>query len=860
MSGIGLAQSTRGVVQESDENINIQKGNTYALVIGISDYMGVQPLQFADQDALLFYQFLQSNAGGNVPPQNIKLLINEEATAGSIMTRGISWLQNTVQPKPGDRVYFYFAGHGDAVDASEAYLLAYDAQPAGDKNNYSVSGTINILVLKNRIRKLTQSGVEVIFIVDACRTADIPGGTEGLRGNYQSIMENPSGDIMLLSASPNEVSFEDNTFGNGHGLFTWELINGLAGAADQDQDQNISLFEIETYVKSKVRNASKKLGGLQNPVICCSHQTEIIISKEDKKWLQEIQQELPQGADVFAAQLAQARGGNDLFSFINDEVKKAYFDIKKYCNMQSEIGFEVADSIYNYLASKYKKEDIEFISQYYCGELINQCQKALNREISFERIIGEFDGCKYFHIHYDYLRRCTSIIGEENLTNSFKLMRTLISGLRLSDYDSHVNVILKDGKKTVIYKWDDLWVESSTDTVFNFICKKTLTALPNNKPSAMAYVIASKILRSRRQATGDLSLNDTIIHNLKNSLLLAPQWYFPCRTLKYDLLSSGDTIEALKYSEIEFHQSSNSNKYIETSNFLFSIGSDYYHQGIKYLKIGLSLAKTKGAEAKHNNALYRAYIQLNNCDSAYYYALKNSEITHSVLEEIKYTQILNCCLQEKNMNFASILERYKSEHKTLNNPSLIKYLIFQSETSKIEKNKINESDIMSNLNDSIKAVCHQNIASLYRKIDDLKNSEKHLLKAVNLDPKNKFIAYDIYKINLDSYDTTQAIILLKKLINLDSTNARHLIELASLEIQKNQISESLNTIQKAESMTNNPNHLIAISRIYTKLNMPEKARKNIEKANQLGYNINLDDYGWNIFNDIIINQYGICEF
>lgn len=83
-----FSQSTRGVVEEASVTPS-PKGNTYAVVIGISDYPDLQPLQFADKDALLFYDFLRSPAGGELPPQNIKLLLNEEATAGGIMTRGI---------------------------------------------------------------------------------------------------------------------------------------------------------------------------------------------------------------------------------------------------------------------------------------------------------------------------------------------------------------------------------------------------------------------------------------------------------------------------------------------------------------------------------------------------------------------------------------------------------------------------------------------------------------------------------------------------------------------------------------------------------------------------------------------------
>ena len=51
--------------------------NTYALIIGISDYEYIKPLKYADQDANLFMRFLLSPSGGSVPRSNILFVTND---------------------------------------------------------------------------------------------------------------------------------------------------------------------------------------------------------------------------------------------------------------------------------------------------------------------------------------------------------------------------------------------------------------------------------------------------------------------------------------------------------------------------------------------------------------------------------------------------------------------------------------------------------------------------------------------------------------------------------------------------------------------------------------------------------------
>src|ERR1700754_2031002 len=68
-------------------------GNTYAIVIGISDYQDpdIPKLSFSNKDAIVFADFLMSAPGGSVPRQNIKLLTDSSATIGEV-DKAIRWL------------------------------------------------------------------------------------------------------------------------------------------------------------------------------------------------------------------------------------------------------------------------------------------------------------------------------------------------------------------------------------------------------------------------------------------------------------------------------------------------------------------------------------------------------------------------------------------------------------------------------------------------------------------------------------------------------------------------------------------------------------------------------------------------
>ncbi len=271
---------------------SIAGAQTFAIIMGVSKYKYVRPLAYADKDAELFRDYLRSPGGGGIKDQNIFLLINENASNANFWGKGFQWLR-AKQLRKGDKLFIYLAGHGDAIDEDQFFFLGYDCNPAGDKNNYLVAGTIQLYNLKKKIAAETNKGVEVLFIMDACRSSELPGGTEGQNFLNTAISEKKAGEIIMLATGAGQESLEDASIGNGHGLFTYYLVDGLSGVADNAArpDNKISFAEIKTYVDKNVPSvAQQRFRRKQDPYFCCNENSDKVISNVDtaylSKWLQ----------------------------------------------------------------------------------------------------------------------------------------------------------------------------------------------------------------------------------------------------------------------------------------------------------------------------------------------------------------------------------------------------------------------------------------------------------------------------------------------------------------------------------------------------------------------------------------------
>jgi tetratricopeptide (TPR) repeat protein len=297
----------------------IKGPQTFAMVLGISKYKFVRPLAYADKDAELFRDYLKSPGGGSVKDENIFLLTNDKAINSNFWGKGFQWLKAKNLQK-GDRLFIYLAGHGDAIDEDQFFFLGYDCNPQGDKNNYLVAGTIQLYNLKKKIANETTRGVDVFFIMDACRSNELPGGKEGQNFLNTAISEKQVGEVIMLATGAGQESLEDVSIGTGHGLFTYYLVDGLNGVADTigGADQKVTFHEIQAYVDKNVPFvAEQRFKRKQDPFFCCTESSDKVISNVDtaylQKWLKTKKQQ-------------NRGGGNSFFGFLENNIPHTVAD------------------------------------------------------------------------------------------------------------------------------------------------------------------------------------------------------------------------------------------------------------------------------------------------------------------------------------------------------------------------------------------------------------------------------------------------------------------------------------------------------------------------------------------------------
>lgn len=287
----GLCSQAFAQAPPKPRDSTITGPQTFAMIMGISTYKYVRPLTYADKDAEMFRDFLKSPAGGKLADDNIYCLLNDQATLANFYTKGFAWLKAKKLQKD-DRLFIYLAGHGDAIDEDQFFYLTYDCNPAGDKNNYLVGGAVQLFNLKKKIADQTAKGVEVFFIMDACRSNELPGGTEGQQFLNSAISEKRAGEIIMLATGAGQESLEDASIGAGHGLFTYYLVDGLIGAADSTKslDNQITVEEIQKYVDKNVPAiAEQRFKRRQDPFFCCNENSNKVVSIVDtaylRKWI-----------------------------------------------------------------------------------------------------------------------------------------------------------------------------------------------------------------------------------------------------------------------------------------------------------------------------------------------------------------------------------------------------------------------------------------------------------------------------------------------------------------------------------------------------------------------------------------------
>ena len=228
---------------------------SYALVVGIAHYANLPAsaqLRYPDRDAESIYTTLISRQGGEFPANHVHMLTNEQATQANILQELENWLPSV--SAPDDRILIYFAGHG-FISGGKGYLAPYDT------DLHRLSATAIPMDSLGELIGSRIKGKWKVLITDACHSGAITPETDPTQLNHL-LLDLRQSLFSLTASRDREQSFESPDWGGGHGIFTYYVVNGMAGAADANGDGIVTADELAEYVHENVRQATQ---GRQNP-------------------------------------------------------------------------------------------------------------------------------------------------------------------------------------------------------------------------------------------------------------------------------------------------------------------------------------------------------------------------------------------------------------------------------------------------------------------------------------------------------------------------------------------------------------------------------------------------------------------
>ena len=229
--------------------------NNFAVVIGVEKYGSLPSAQFADRDAEAVRSHLVALG---YPMRNIFFLSDQQATRAKISQSVNTWLPNRVNEK--STIFFYYSGHGAPdTKTNQTYIVGTDGDP---EDLESTAYPVKTLYAKLGGLKARQ----VIVALDSCFSGAggrsvLPKGARPLVGKIDMGIV-PEKLVVLTASDKDQISGTLDE--QGHGTFTYYLLKGLDGAA-QDGSGKVTVRLLYKYMVPKVQDAARLHNRDQTP-------------------------------------------------------------------------------------------------------------------------------------------------------------------------------------------------------------------------------------------------------------------------------------------------------------------------------------------------------------------------------------------------------------------------------------------------------------------------------------------------------------------------------------------------------------------------------------------------------------------
>lgn len=232
--------------------------NKIALIIGIEKYDNVVASSYSNLDAKYFTQYIKNVAH----PSNIITLLDDKATRSGSLAALAKELRGRIIADQSE-VIIFFSGHGLAENEKDLYLLTNDS----DQDLLEFTA-----IKRDQIIKLISSykPKSVVMFLDTCYSGTSRKG-EQLVASARPIRIKVNDDLNL----PNNFSIfsasQASELSSGmdeekQGIFSYYVMKGLEGNADENKDREITNGELHNYLTKNVPKKALQLHSRnQNP-------------------------------------------------------------------------------------------------------------------------------------------------------------------------------------------------------------------------------------------------------------------------------------------------------------------------------------------------------------------------------------------------------------------------------------------------------------------------------------------------------------------------------------------------------------------------------------------------------------------
>ena len=234
--------------------------NKIAIIIGVEKYKNMTECNYCNRDAKAFKAYATRALG--VMPSNVISLVDSNATRGEIL-RAFKISLPRIASDGGKDINIFFAGHGLASESGEdLYIIPQD----GDQGLLEDTAVSRVELIK-LIKRVNPKSVTMFF--DTCYSGQTRGEqmlVASLRGirilDTDDIPDNFS--IFTASSSKQASSHIEEI---KHGMFSYYLMKGLEGKADDDNNKVITNGELIAYLKKNVSKEAFGQNREQDPML-----------------------------------------------------------------------------------------------------------------------------------------------------------------------------------------------------------------------------------------------------------------------------------------------------------------------------------------------------------------------------------------------------------------------------------------------------------------------------------------------------------------------------------------------------------------------------------------------------------------